>query len=165
VLLRTTLSLSGEVSDVLKHVSSHLIASCPAPISASLFLGLFDSSTGVLDYVNVGHPEPIIAHLRTGFKSLGSSEGTLLGSADLRVPARHEPIPQGATTVVVSRGILEARSPDKGKFGLERLTNVLRMTASRSARAIGDSILRAVKDFQRRIAQTEDFSIIVLSRR
>ncbi len=165
VLLRTTLSLSGEFSDVLKHVSSHLIASCPAPISASLFLGLFDSSTGVLDYVNVGHPEPIITHPRTGFKSLGSSEGTLLGSADLRVPARHEPIAQGATTVVVSRGILEARSPDKGKFGLERLTNVLRMTASRSAREIGDSILKAVKDFQRRIAQTEDFSIIVLSRR
>lgn len=165
VLLRTTLSLSGEVSDVLKRVNSHLIGSCPDPISASLFLGLFDSSTSVLDYVNVGHPEPIIANPRIGFKSLGSSEKALLGSADLQVPARHEPIPQGATTVAVSGGILEARAPDKDKFGLGRLTNVLRMTAGRSAREVADSVLKAVKDFQQAIAQTDDFSIFVFSRR
>jgi serine phosphatase RsbU (regulator of sigma subunit) len=161
-LVRTTTSLRSELSDIVKHVNSHLMGSFAERVSATLFLGLFDASTGTLSYVNAGHPEPLIVHPKLGVTTLGKSAQAMLGQGQLSLTTNIEILLPTAVLVLFSEGVVDAQSPRLEKFGLTRLNYLLKTTPIRSAKQIVDSITKAVKDFQQRVAQYEDMSILAL---
>ena len=163
-LLRTTMSFSSELSDVVRHVNTHLTASQPQRLSGTLLLGLFEPSTGTVTYVNAGHPEPLIAHGPQGVQTLGKSAEAVLGRGELELPMNTETLPLGAALVAFSQGVVNARSPREEHFGVKRLTHLLKTSATRSAGQLTGSILQAVNDFQDSVGQQHDISVVVLTR-
>jgi hypothetical protein len=70
-LLRITVSFGGELSEVVRHVSANLRGSLPEDMSVALFLGVFDTSKGTLEYVNAGHMQPLLVDGRSSAAALG----------------------------------------------------------------------------------------------
>ena len=164
-LLRSTTAFSNDLSEVLNHVNSHLIAISSEKVSATLFLGLLDQSTAEVKYVNAGHPEPILLHAQSGVRTLEPSTDVLLGADDLTVPESNATIPQDCSLVAFTQGVINAQSPNKEQFGPKRLTYTLKTAPANSAQKIADSVGNAVADFQQSTARQNDISILALTRR
>lgn len=162
ILLRNTISFCTEISAVMKHINANLTQNAPAGIPITLFLGLFDPSKGTLQYVNAGHPQPLIVLPKSAVLPLGTPHGSGLGVGGATLQANRETIQQSAQLIVFTDGITKAESPHGEKFGLTRLMHLLRNTNGCSAKRTTDLIANAVADFQQTQAQQDDITIFVL---
>ena len=164
VLLRTTMSFCDELSEVMKHVNSHLIQDLPEGISATLFLGLFDPSTGTLEYVNVGHAQPVIVLPKAAPQPLGQPNDSVLGFQDAIYQTKRHNIEKDERLLVFTDGVTKAQSPNNEQFGMERLVHILKSTADHSAARIIDSVTKAVADFRQTLPQNDDITVLCLGK-
>ncbi len=162
VLLRTTISFCGELSEVMKHVNSHLIQDLPKETSVTLFLGLFDPSTGAIEYVNAGHAQPVIVRPQAAPRPLGQPNDSVLGVQDTIFQAKRYNIEKDERLLVLTDGVTKAQSPDNEQFGMERLVHILKSAADHSAVRIIDSVNKAVTDFRQTLPQNDDITVLCL---
>ena len=71
-------------------------------------------------------------------------------------------LPAGAVIVLGTDGIWEARSPSGEMFGKDRLREVMRANAQRSADDISAAITTAVAAFRAGAAQEDDITLVVV---
>ena len=164
ILLRTTLSFCDEPSQAMKHVNSHLIQDLPEGISATLFLGLFDPSTGTLEYVNAGHLQPLIVQTQAAVGPLGQPNDSVLGVRDAVFQTKKHSIDKNERLLIFSDGVTKAQSPGDEKFGAERLIHILKSTGDHSAAKIIDSVTKAVVDFRQTLPQHDDITLLCLGK-
>lgn len=96
--------------------------------STALLLEL-DTDTGVLQWANAGHPEPLLLRGGKLIKSLHIDPRPPLGLgyllADQEVSIGHEQLEPGDRLLLFTDGVVEARSPDGEFFGVERLGDLV----------------------------------------
>ncbi|MGH3145048.1 MAG: PAS domain S-box protein [Rubrobacter sp.] len=121
-----------------------------------------DGSPGVnADVSRAGHPPPLVARDDGSVEEVGCS-GRVLGvfpDVDLRDTSLR--LMPGEALVLYTDGITEARSPDGGFFGEERLRDLLRSCAGCDAGEFARRIKGAVLEFQEGFPR-DDFAILVL---
>lgn len=164
ILLRTTISFCGELSEVMKHVNSHLIQDLPKETSVTLFLGLFDPSTGAIEYVNAGHAQPVIVRPQAAPQPLGQPNDSVLGVQDTIFQAKRHNIEKDERLLIFTDGVTKAQSPNNEQFGMERLVHILKSTADHSAVRIIDSVTKAVTDFRQSLPQNDDITVLCLGK-
>jgi len=88
-------------------------------------LAHLDQDTGLLRYVNAGHPPPLV--VRRGRVVLTLDQGRRLpfGLDDARVRVAQERLEPGDRILFYSDGVTEARRPDGDFFGVDRLVGLL----------------------------------------
>jgi serine phosphatase RsbU (regulator of sigma subunit) len=87
-----------------------------------------DTSTGLLSWVNAGHPEPLLLRGGKLIKSLDVESRPPLGLGHLlpdEVEIGTEQLEPGDRVLVFTDGVVEARSPDGAFFGVERLVDLV----------------------------------------
>jgi serine phosphatase RsbU (regulator of sigma subunit) len=90
-----------------------------------------DTDTGVLTWVNVGHPEPVLLRGRQPVKSLRAAPtlpfgiSRALGRAGPRVTVGTERLERGDRVLLYTDGVTEIRSPEGEFYGEQRLTDLL----------------------------------------
>jgi Stage II sporulation protein E (SpoIIE) len=90
-----------------------------------------DTDTGMLRWVNAGHPEPLLLREGRLVKSLRTDPilpfGLVedIGGADVPVVVGSEQLEPGDRVLLYTDGVTEARSPQGDYFGVERLTDLL----------------------------------------
>jgi phosphoserine phosphatase RsbU/P len=155
------MTLGVEPAKVLRHVNRFLCEHAMVGRYATLFFAIVDS-TGVLDFINAGHPSPLllrgdtIAELCTE----GSFPVGLVEEAEFTSMRRK--LEPGDTLVLFTDGVTEALDPDRQLFGYERLQSAA-MGGSR--KAIGElqrSILDAVAKFCRGAAAADDVTLLTV---
>lgn len=161
-VLRTTISFCNDLADVMKHVNSYLIDNLPKGMRVSMLLGLLETAKGTLQFVNAGGPQPFAVQSKTSVLALGEPESTALGSADARFETKAGTIKQGCELIVFTEGIINAASRKGERFGVKRLANFLKTTASKSAQQRADSVITAVKEFQQTPGRQDDMTLFVL---
>jgi serine phosphatase RsbU (regulator of sigma subunit) len=164
ILLRTTISFCGELSEVMKHVNSHLIQDLPKETSVTLFLGLFDPSTGTLEYINAGHTQPVIFRPEEAPQPLGQPNDSVLGVQETIFQTKRHNFEKEERLLILTDGVTKAQSPDNEQFGMERLVHILKSTADRSASRIIDSVTKAVTDFRQSLPQYDDITVLCLGK-
>ncbi|MBN2137346.1 MAG: SpoIIE family protein phosphatase [Sedimentisphaerales bacterium] len=164
-LLRTTMFFSSAPGAAAGHVSSHLAGSSLEGISASLFLGLLDVASGEIKYVNAGHTAPLIVHSGSRIRPLGESSDGVLGGAAASYREDTTTLPDGAAMVICSAGVGKTMSATGEQFGEKRLMHLLKTVSGRGAEKIADSVLHAVADFQKPLAQQDDITTVVFVKR
>ncbi len=86
-----------------------------------------DITTGRLSWLAAGHPSPIVVRGGTALPELVRARvlpvGLGFGPADVTQPAEIALEP-GDVVLLYTDGVVEARSPSKGDFGLERLRDL-----------------------------------------
>ena len=161
-VLRTTMSFCSDLSEVIRHVNSHLAQSLPQPASAALFLGLFDPSKGTLQFVNAGGLQPIIIRPPSAVLPIGQADNPPLGTGDGSFRAKVETLQQAARLVIFTDGLTKTRSPAGEEFGIKRLINLLKTANVSGANRIVELIIKTATDFRQTLAQQDDVTLFVL---
>jgi serine phosphatase RsbU (regulator of sigma subunit) len=97
-------------------------------VFATAFLARMDLGTGVLEYVNAGHPGPVVVRGGRVVRVLGERSCPPLGlgyAAAGTVVAHREHLQPGDRVLFYSDGVTEARSPRDELFGVDRLVDLV----------------------------------------
>jgi serine phosphatase RsbU (regulator of sigma subunit) len=126
------------------------------------FAGLLDKRSGVLEYCNAGHPDPLV--LRSG----GAVEMLTVRSALLGAfpQTQFEPaqvsLAAGDVLLLYTDGVTEARGPG-GRFGDERIASLLARSSRVSVSSLSDNLVKEVADYASG-ALSDDVAIMALER-
>lgn len=158
-------SLGDKPAALIAEVNRHLTATCPQGTFVTLFFGTLDVDSGILQYVNCGHPPAILWHGDGRGAEQLAEGGPVLGIIDADVFAAGEcQLVSGDTVIVYSDGVTEAMNASEEMFEDERLIEAVAGAANRSAPDLMTSIVKAVDDFAEKQEQADDISVLVVRR-
>ncbi|HOT29468.1 MAG TPA: SpoIIE family protein phosphatase [Candidatus Ozemobacteraceae bacterium] len=130
----------------------------------SLWLGIFDPSTGELAAAAAGHPYGILAH-PGGVTELIGTTGYPLGSrrtasfTETRVA-----IPPGGCLVLYSDGLPEALDRTGAPFGYDRLRAAIARLRNLPPGEMAEALLGLVAEWSGRTVPADDQTLLILSR-
>ncbi|MFC1783325.1 SpoIIE family protein phosphatase [Planctomycetota bacterium] len=162
---RTTISFCLDPAEVMNHINRHLRQNLPTSMFVTMFLGLFDPSSGKLEYVNAGHLQPLLVHPETSALFIGRPDDPILGVFDDSFHTQVETIPPTSALVVFTDGITEARSPDGVEFGSQRALELFEKAEISSAGSLIDAVTETVTKFRQHLPQQDDITLLALVNR
>ena len=119
----------GGLVDSMRAIDGNLLESFGGEVFTTAVLAELDTRSGLLRWVNAGHPEPLLLRGGRMVRSLFVEPrpplglGHLADTADPEVGS--EQLEPGDLVLVFTDGVVEARSPDGEFFGVERLTDLV----------------------------------------
>jgi len=130
---------------------------------ATLFWAEFDTETGVLTYVNAGHPSPILKN-STGETERLNSVGVPIGMfANTRYTATTLHMRPGSRLVIFTDGVTDAENAAGEDFGDERLIEYCRtIVAGKDAKEVADKLMQAVAEWSGGRERFDDTTVVVL---
>ena len=129
----------------------------------TLFYGEIALRERTLTYVRAGHNEPVIYRRETDtFEELADGGVALAVIEDFEF-ASTGPLPLGKGDVVVlyTDGIVEAMSPSREPFGIERMKTILRRQRDLPAKEVVAKIRQAVRDHTGTDVREDDLTLVV----
>ncbi|MGQ5635780.1 MULTISPECIES: PP2C family protein-serine/threonine phosphatase [unclassified Streptomyces] len=163
---RSTRRCGGGLADIIGAVDQALAQWLPDHFCTGVLCRL-DAETGVLRWVNCGHPPPLlIREERVVAGALDSPPQPPIGLAGSLVPAIrdiHETkLEPGDCVLLYTDGVVEARDADGAEFGLDRFTDfIIRSNAAGQRPAeVLRLLIHAILDHQRN--QLRDDATILL---
>jgi sigma-B regulation protein RsbU (phosphoserine phosphatase) len=155
--------LSSNPLELVRQLEHHLEPRVELGHYVTLFAGILDLETGVVTYVNAGHPRPLILKGRD-FRSLettGMPVAILPGDWPRTVAeCRLEP---GSSLLVFSDGIPETEA-GKVQYGEGRMQEFLKAHGGLEAERLGKDLLNDVEEFRGDQAVEDDLTLLVVRR-
>jgi serine phosphatase RsbU (regulator of sigma subunit)/DNA-binding transcriptional regulator YhcF (GntR family) len=123
-ILKSEADRGSAIGATLEHVNRHLQNQAETGFFATLFYGIVDTATGVLEYANAGHDFPILVR-RNGLTGALSSTGPALGVVpDLDHHTGTVVLNEGDCLILYTDGITEATSSRGNHYGEARLKDL-----------------------------------------
>lgn len=152
-------------NEFIQGLNRYLLSATSSDMFVTLFVSSLDFSTGQLQYINCGHPDPIVFRQKTGTCSRLSQRGLILGAfPDSRYTVGHILLEPGDLLVAFSDGVTESMNAEDEQFGEERLVMTIHDSYSEHASAIINRITRSVDVFSAGHEQSDDISVIAMRR-
>jgi len=117
------------LTETLNSIDEALLTGLGGEVFTTAVLAQIDTDTGLLQWVNAGHPEPVLMRGGKLIKHLYAEPrpplglGHLLESHDVTVG--YEQLEPGDLILLYTDGVVEARSPSGEFFGIERLADLV----------------------------------------
>jgi serine phosphatase RsbU (regulator of sigma subunit) len=164
-ILRTLVDEALEPAVLVGRLNLQVARHAPASRFITLFYGVYDPSTGLLNYVNAGHMPPVVRRASSGELTRLHSTGVALGMFEESVFTTQSALLEpGDLLVLYSDGITEAENPDGQPFeeaGLERLVSNL---ADDDLASAGQAIFKAVERHAQETRFADDLTVLLLKR-
>ena len=162
--VRSQSRLSPDVTTCVSRSNDMLHATTDSDKFVTMFYGVLDTRTHLLEYCNAGHNPPIVLPNGRQPELLGRGGpvlGVVPGFPYERGTARLEP---GQTLVVYSDGFSEAMNHRLEEFGEKRLWAVAEAASGVSSDRLVSAILAEVRRFSGDAPQGDDMTIIAVQR-
>ena len=165
-LVRSRLRRPGtELTELVAELSEHIRGSSSEGTFVTLFVGVLDTESGRLRYVNAGHNPPLVV-AADGREDLLTEGGLPAGMLEDAQYAEGETVVEpGAVLVVTSDGVTEARNRAGEFYGEESLRREVAAARAGGAGAVLAAVLASVDRFAQGEEQSDDLSLLVASRR
>lgn len=132
------------------------------PFSCTAFYGILDESSGVLRYVNAGHPAPLVRRGATGqIEALVSTAPPLGFFAKASVEEKSVVLKANDRLLLFTDGVNEAKNASGEFFGLERVRQAAKTPAS-SCRAQVQELLRELERFLGGADLSDDVTVVAM---
>jgi sigma-B regulation protein RsbU (phosphoserine phosphatase) len=149
------------IQQTMELINRFLVERAEAEKYATVFYCTLERN-GRLRYVNAGHCAPLVISqngkvwpLETTGVPLGLVPGAKFATAETVLTP-------GDRLVIYSDGVSEARGAAGEFYGVERLRNVITLSAADNWNQIHDAILDDVRVFTQDTAQADDVTLVVL---
>jgi sigma-B regulation protein RsbU (phosphoserine phosphatase) len=158
--------MAAEPSRFVESLNKHLVGSTSAEMFATFFVGVLDTTTGGLRYVNAGHNPPILLAGSSSEVSRLTDAGLIVGAlSGVKYTDADMHMGDGDLLVLFSDGITEAMNKTGEMFEEERLLKeVIKARDCGRASEILSSIVDAVDRFAGEAEQADDMSVVVVMR-
>ena len=161
-ILKSGVGNGDTIVRTLNSLNRHLERNTAARYFATLFYGIYNRRTGVLEFANAGHDFPILVR-RDGSVAVLESTGPALGvlpeydhkTETLRVGP-------GDCILLYTDGITDATDANGKHYGDQRLVNLLIHNRHRSPREIIDLIRDDLDEFCGSGALQDDRTLLIL---
>jgi sigma-B regulation protein RsbU (phosphoserine phosphatase) len=162
--LRSLAEMGVGIDDMLAHTNTMLLRETEVGRFVTMILARLDPHSRTLSYVNAGHPSGYVLNRSGAVRAALQSATFPLGIVPdaefpLSGPVKLEP---GDTVVLLTDGILEARSPEDALFGAERTLDTMVASCQESAGDIIDSLFSAVSEFSGSLQPQDDMTVVVI---
>jgi len=163
-LLRSLAQTHGDISEILTHANRFLTKFTRQDSFVTLVLGRLEPHTRTFRYASAGHPAGYVLDSSGAVKAELESTGLPLGvQPEAEFPEGGSIVLEpGDTLLLLTDGILEARSPEEVPFGVDRALETVRANRNGTAGEILKSLIRAACDFSRREAPLDDMTAIAV---
>jgi sigma-B regulation protein RsbU (phosphoserine phosphatase) len=164
-MVRNLSSVSLSPGDTLTRVNRILHQTELGAMYVTIFLGWYDTGTGVLQYANAGHPLPYRIDAEGKVRPFGKVTGPILGILDVkRYTEDEEQLAVGERLVLYTDGVTEAANPKGEFFGADRLAEILGRHGSETVKGLCQGVMAEVSHFQGDRSQ-DDATVLALQRR
>jgi PAS domain S-box-containing protein len=162
--LRSFVTDHTDVREILEHTNSILCWETEEGRFVTLLFARLDLNARTVHYVNAGHPSGYVLARSGDVKAVLQSSTVplaILPETEFPVggPIQLEP---EEILLLVTDGILEARSPDCELFGADRMLDVVRAHRRAPSSDIIAALHHAIHDFTQRPQQVDDLTAVVV---
>lgn len=130
----------------------------------TLFYAEIERPAKTIKWVNAGHEPAMIFDPKTdSFSDLSGGHNLALGVfEDSDYKKAQQEISVGQIIVIATDGLWEARNQSGEMFSRDRIQQIIRFNATRSANDIQNAILDALKAFQKDAKLEDDMTLVVI---
>lgn len=152
--------------EALERANDVIIADAQSDMFVTAFYAVLESMDGAISFVNAGHNPPLVYHHATRTVTPLKEHGIALGiMSNIDLPQGHLQMECGDVLVLYTDGVTDALDQSgEDEFGASRLTEVVLEHGAKSAQALTDEILGAVRDFVQSAPQFDDLTLLVVKR-
>ncbi len=131
----------------------------------TVFYGILDLETGLVDYTNAGHNPPYIVHSNGQVEEIPTAGNMVLGAFDgMEFRSGHVTLEKGDTIYLFTDGVTEAENLTNEQYGEEKLTRLLSKIFSSAPDEIIQSVLNDIHDFVQNAPQSDDITQLSIRR-
>ena len=151
-------------AQVLQRANALLVQDNDESMFVTLFVGLYDTKTGRLQYANGGHNPPYLLDAQGNVLSVCKATGPIVGVIEGQDFAQGEiKIEVGNELVLYTDGVTEAHAEGGELFGEKRFEKLLSQHAGEKVERLCDVIVKTVNEYQKG-NQYDDITLLVLRR-
>lgn len=127
------------------------------------WMGVLNTETGILTYVNAGHNPPLVRLADGGFAFLRTRPGLVLAGMDgIKYRQNELQMQPGDRLFLYTDGITEATNPAKELYGNDRLQNYLNAHTSEPMKAVLSGLTADINAFADTEEQFDDMTMLML---
>ena len=161
---RFSANLNSSMQQVMDNINSFVSDGNENNMFVTLFTGVIDLQTGVMNYCNAGH-NPIIIIGKDGKAEYLHAKPNLAAGlfGDFVYQDESLTLERGSRLVIYTDGVSEAENKGKELFGEERLLNCLDHTPyETTSEEVINNIITDVKNFTAGAEQNDDITIMTI---
>ena len=164
-LLKATAMKGLLPSECLAYVNNLLCLESTAAMFVTIFYGIFNTTTGELEYSNGGHNPPYIMKAGGKVQPLEMAGGIALGvMEEMSYVVDRIELQPGDGIFLYTDGVTEAFNAGGVMYTNQRLEQLLTGQNSQSIKAIVQQVFQDVSDFSTGIEQSDDITILSMRR-
>jgi len=142
-----------------------LVLERPTPLFITAFMGIVDSTTGVLRYASAGHEPPLVVPAGSGRVRRLDASGPLLGAFPTIALAEHATqLRAGDLLLLHTDGAIDARDPFRRRFGDVRLARAAGSARGGTAAELVAAVAGAVARFAAGEPAADDLALVAVRR-
>ena len=147
--------------DIVAEVNRELNTRNSDQYFITLFVGVIDMTTGILDYCNAAHNYPYILKADGQVHVLSKSHGLPLGIyRDKTYKSSTFELQQNDTLILYTDGVINATDDKSQYYGTERLGKNIHNLTDLFSEEIVNKLLNSIKIFKGDSPQSDDISIL-----
>jgi adenylate cyclase len=161
-MLRTP---DADIGEIMSAANAEVSRDNPEMLFVTVFAGILDLQTGILNYCNAGHENPYLLHPADGaLHRIEDGDGPpLCVAADFAYRGGHYRMRPGEMLCVISDGVTEAQNLQGAFYGRPRLQDLIKLYGvTATARGVVDALRTDVEAFVAGAEPADDFTILVL---
>ncbi|HKK44931.1 MAG TPA: GAF domain-containing SpoIIE family protein phosphatase [Balneolaceae bacterium] len=163
--LRSQVMIFEDCCTCLKGTNKQLYRNTESTKFATLFYGILNPESGMLEYANGGHDTPILFRDKNQDPEFLNSTGLLLGVMDnVEYEMESTTLETNDVLFLFTDGITEAMNPEQQEFGLDRLACLVGKNRNKTADQIKETVLQEVRTYASQAPQSDDITIMVIKR-
>lgn len=163
-LIKNETNMGSELADIFTKINHMLCEGNDNNMFVTAWMGILNTETGVLRYVNAGHNPPLIKTGDQEFKYLKSKPGFVLAGMDgIRYKQYELQMCPGDSIFLYTDGVTEATNAKKEMFGEYRLQNYLNQHTSEDVKQILQGLKAEIFQFTGEEEQFDDITMLILN--
>ena len=165
-LLRATGMRGIDTNECLNYVNNMLCHESIDSMFVTVFYGIYNTDTGLVEYTNAGHNPPYVVRADGTVDTLPMSENIVAGMFDdFTFTQSTLQLDKGDMLVLFTDGVTEAFNTSGEMFDEKGLETTLKNKgAGKSSHDICQEILKDVNDFSGKEPQSDDITLMAIRR-
>lgn len=162
-LIKNQMVMGGSPKAVLEAVNNQLCENNEAEMFVTVWLAVYEISTGNVTAANAGHEYPAIRRAGGSFELLKDPHGFVLaGMENVRYKEYEFELHAGDTLFVYTDGVPEATDAGQTLFGTERMLEALNEACDSEPKKLIDGVKKEIDRFVGEALQFDDITMLSL---
>ncbi len=166
-LVRYAIAEGLSCAEAMERINDRLAENNPSCMFVTLFIGLFDPATGVLEYASGAHCPPITVSADSGtpVRKLSETSGPLVGAmTGMDYAPCRAVLERGEYCLLYTDGISEAMNEAKELFGEDGIEHLLDGLRGADVKEVLRKVMEAVEKHRGAASQSDDITMLCFKR-